>query len=94
MIFQDAIFSLIFNHVYVTTSGRFSKPLLNYVIEVMGEDSILLATGYPYEDLKQSMDFIRESTLSETTLKKICYQNALELGIPVPEKYNQDWNKE
>lgn len=62
-------------NVFFTTSGRFSKPLLNYVIEVMGEDRILLATDYPYENLQQSMDFIRDCGQPVTVIEKICAGN-------------------
>jgi len=43
---------VLLENMYVTTSGRFSKPLLEYVLKVMGEDRVMLATDYPYEDLK------------------------------------------
>lgn len=72
---------VLLENIYVTTSGRFSKPLLHYVVEVMGEDRILLATDYPYESLKQSMDFILHSNFPATLVDKICYQNAAKLGI-------------
>lgn len=72
-------------NVYVTTSGRFSKPLMDYMLAVMGEDRIMLATDYPYEDLNQSMDFIRGCGLSDTALQKICAENANRLGICVKE---------
>ena len=72
---------VILENVYVTTSGRFSKPLLEYTIKVMGEDKIMLATDYPYENLKQSMNFIRNCDLSNHLLQKICSQNANCLGI-------------
>lgn len=72
---------VISENVYVTTSGRFSQPLLEYTLKVMGEDKIMLATDYPYENLKQSMDFIRDCDLSKKTLQKICSLNANRLGI-------------
>jgi predicted TIM-barrel fold metal-dependent hydrolase len=72
---------VLLENVYVTTSGRFSKPLLEYTLKVMGEDRIMLATDYPYENLQQSMDFIRSCSLSESTLQKICSLNANHLGI-------------
>lgn len=68
-------------NVYVTTSGRFSKPLMDYTLQMMGEDKIMLATDYPYENLQQSMDFIRGCGLSDTVLEKICSGNAEKLGI-------------
>lgn len=72
---------VILENVYVTTSGRFSKPLLEYTLKVMGENKIMLATDYPYENLKQSMDFIRSCGLSKRRLQKICSLNANRLGI-------------
>lgn len=68
-------------NVYVTTSGRFSKPLLEYTLQIMGEDKVMLATDYPYENLKQSMDFIQSCGLSQNTLQKIGSLNANRLGI-------------
>ena len=72
---------VILDNVYMTTSGRFSKPLLEYVLKVMGEDKIMLATDYPYENLQQSMNFIRNCDLSSQQLQKICFENANRLGI-------------
>lgn len=72
---------VILDNVYVTTSGRFSKDTLEFVLKVMGENHVMLATDYPYEDLTQSMNFIRHCELSETVLHKICSENAKQLGI-------------
>lgn len=72
---------VILENVYVTTSGRFSKTTLEFVLKIMGDDHLMLATDYPYESLKQSMDFIRGCELSENILKKICSKNAQKLGI-------------
>jgi len=72
---------VILNNVYVTTSGRFSQDTLNYVLKVMGEDRVMLATDHPYESLSQSMTFIRNCNLSDQTLEKICSGNAIKLGI-------------
>ena len=69
------------DNVYVTTSGRFSKSLMEYTLKIMGEDRIMLATDYPYEDLNQSMNFIRGCGLSASVLEKICCGNAEKLGI-------------
>lgn len=73
---------ILLNNVYITTSGRFSKPLLEYCLQVMGEDRILLATDYPYEDLQQSVNFVR-GCLSDDILLKICCENSKKLGISV-----------
>lgn len=76
---------VISDNVYVTTSGRFSKPLLDYTLSVMGEHKVMLATDYPYENLKQSMSFIRDCNLPHPLLQKICSQNANRLGIKLRE---------
>lgn len=47
----------------------------------MGSDRVLLATDYPYENLEQSMNFIRGCDLPTETLHKICYGNSEKLGI-------------
>lgn len=72
---------VLLENVFVTTSGRFSKPALDFVLKVMGEDRVMLATDHPYEDLKQSMDFIRGCGLPDSVLQKICSKNAEKLGI-------------
>ncbi len=74
---------VILENTYVTTSGRFSKPLLEYVLQVMGEDRVMLATDYPYENLEQSMNFIRGCGLPDKTFQRICSGNAARLGIEV-----------
>jgi len=72
---------IIQENIYITTSGRFSNHLLEYALKVMGEDRIMLATDYPYENLQQSMDFIRGIGLPDKVFQKICSGNAERLGI-------------
>lgn len=72
---------VLLENTYVTTSGRFNKKVLDFVIDVMGEDRMLLATDYPYESLSQSMNFIRTSQLPENVMEKLCYGNAKNFGI-------------
>jgi predicted TIM-barrel fold metal-dependent hydrolase len=76
---------VILDNVYVTTSGRFSKPALEFTLKVMGEDRVMLATDHPYEDLKQGMNFIRGCGLPDTIIQKICSGNAEKLGIKIRE---------
>ena len=78
---------VLLQNLYVTTSGRFSKPLLEYVLKIMGEDKVLLATDYPYESLGQSMDFIRGCGLADSVFQKICSGNAGRLGIMFKERH-------
>ncbi len=63
-------------NVYVTTSGRFYQPALEYVIKAMGEEKILFATDYPMEEMSGAVSFVRDSTLPTTIITKICETNA------------------
>ena len=63
------------DNVYITTSGRFSKPLLTYALEVMGEDHVMLATDYPYEDLGECRTFIDNCGQPKSIVEKICHKN-------------------
>jgi hypothetical protein len=46
----------------------------------------MLTTDDSYENLKQSMEFIRTSDLSYMTFQKICSDNAETLGIKLRSK--------
>ncbi|MES2217308.1 MAG: amidohydrolase family protein [Pseudomonadota bacterium] len=72
---------VLMENVYITTSGRFSKPLLEYCLKVLGAEKIMLATDYPYENLQQSMDFIRGCGLEDKIFQQICSGNAKGLGM-------------
>ncbi len=63
-------------NVYVATSGRFYHPVLEYTVQAMGADSVLFASDYPYESLPKSVNFIKESKLSNDIIQKICIDNA------------------
>lgn len=69
------------NNIYITTSGRFCSETLKYVIDVMGEDRVLLATDYPYEAMPESVKFVTEANLSDDVINKICFGNAKKLGF-------------
>lgn len=68
-------------NVYITTSGRFFTPALNYAIEAMGEDRMLFASDYPMESLQESVDFVKNAGLSQTVRDKIYFENAKRLGF-------------
>jgi predicted TIM-barrel fold metal-dependent hydrolase len=42
----------------------------------MGADRIMFATDYPYESMKQHVEFIDSVPITESDRAKICYQNA------------------
>jgi hypothetical protein len=67
-------------NIYVTTSGRFYTPALDYTIKTLGEDRILFATYYPMESMEEGVEFIMESDLPLATKEKIFSGNARRLG--------------
>jgi predicted TIM-barrel fold metal-dependent hydrolase len=69
------------NNVYLTTSGNYYEPAFRCTVEAMGIDRILLGTDYPYEDMKESVQFIDELPISESDREKICFRNAERIGI-------------
>ncbi|KAK4503311.1 hypothetical protein PRZ48_006739 [Zasmidium cellare] len=40
------------NKIYITTSGHFSTPTLEYVVKYLGHDRILFSVDYPYETIE------------------------------------------
>jgi predicted TIM-barrel fold metal-dependent hydrolase len=72
---------IIQDNVYMTTSGRFSKPTLDFTLEILGEDRIMFASDYPYENLMDSVEFIEQCQYSKQRLEKIFFKNAMLLGI-------------
>lgn len=63
-------------HFYVTTSDQCWPTLLKFLIDVMGSDRIMFATDYPYESMKQHVDFIDSAPISDSDRERICHLNA------------------
>jgi predicted TIM-barrel fold metal-dependent hydrolase len=61
---------------YVTTSDQCWPTLLKFLIEAMGGERVMFATDYPYESMKQHVDFIDSADISDSDREKICYLNA------------------
>jgi 5-carboxyvanillate decarboxylase len=67
------------DNFYVTTSGMFWEPALQFVCKVLGPERVLFATDYPYEAIDEAAQFIDSARVSEEDRKKICYLNAEKL---------------
>jgi 5-carboxyvanillate decarboxylase len=67
------------NNFYVTTSGMYWQPVLQFVCSVLGTDKVLFATDYPYESSREAVRVIESLPLRDTDKKKICYLNAQRL---------------
>ena len=64
------------NNFFVTTSGMFWNPVLEFVCSVLGAEKVLFAVDYPYESSKTAVDFMDTSTISDAEKEKICHLNA------------------
>jgi 5-carboxyvanillate decarboxylase len=64
------------DHFYVTTSGMFWHPALQFVSQVLGADRILFATDYPYESGKEAVEFLLTAPIPKADLEKIAHGNA------------------
>ncbi|HJX04169.1 MAG TPA: amidohydrolase family protein [Dehalococcoidia bacterium] len=64
---------------YVTTSGMFWAPALEFVARVFGADRILFATDYPYESVEEAVTFMDNAQLSQEDKENIYHSNAQRL---------------
>lgn len=60
----------------VTTSGMDEPDVLEFCLHRLGEDNIMFAIDYPYEDSASATAFLRDSDLSEAQRAKISHGNA------------------
>lgn len=68
----------------VTTSGMDDAEALAFVLGRVGEDNVLFAVDYPYEDSNAATRFLRDAELTDSQRAKISHGNAERLfrGIP------------
>jgi 5-carboxyvanillate decarboxylase len=67
------------NNFYITTSGMFSPPALQFVNTVLGADRVLFSVDYSAESNKEAVEFIESTPMSDTDREKICHLNAEKL---------------
>jgi 2,3-dihydroxybenzoate decarboxylase len=60
----------------ITTSGMTYAPPLKLSIEVLGADRIFFAADYPYESLRDAVEFMDSAPVSEADRQKIYHANA------------------
>ncbi|HXK54080.1 MAG TPA: amidohydrolase family protein [Hyphomicrobiales bacterium] len=80
-------------NIPVTISGAYSDEPLACALAALGEDNIMFAADYPFEDPQVAGDFMRAARISESVRAKIASQNAIRLlnldldkDIPTPER--------
>ena len=64
---------------YVTTSGMFWHPVLQFASSVLGADRIMFAVDYPPESCRVAVDFIDSMPMDDSDKEKICHLNAEKL---------------
>lgn len=67
------------NNFYVTTSGMYWEPALQFVNSVLGSDRIMFAADYPYESSQEAVKFLKEAKMKTADREKIFHSNAEKL---------------
>lgn len=67
------------NHVYVTPSGIFDYPQLQFCVEVLGADRIMHSVDCPFIGNEGAVPFIQNAPISEAEKEMIAYKNAVDL---------------
>jgi 2,3-dihydroxybenzoate decarboxylase len=67
------------SNFWVTTSGNFATPSLVATMAELGTDRVMFSTDYPFEDIKQSVDWFDAAEISEADRVKVGRTNALAL---------------
>ncbi len=67
------------NNMYITPSGMFSLPQLQFAIETMGADRIMYSADYPYYPNEGARDFLENAPISQQDKEKIAHDNAEKL---------------
>jgi uncharacterized protein len=68
-------------NLWVTTSGNYLPAALVCTRDSIGMDKILLGTDFPYEDMKDCMDYLRSLPLTEDEAYALFEGNARALGF-------------
>jgi len=71
------------NNIWVTTSGNMCNEAFACARNVLGLDRILVGSDFPYEDINEMLQFVKDLPLGEADRKKLYYENAEALGIKV-----------
>ena len=69
----------------VTTSGMSSAEPLNCALAALGNDRVMFAADYPFEQSAEAGEFLDETALAETVREEIAFKNAMrEFKLPAP----------
>jgi 2,3-dihydroxybenzoate decarboxylase len=69
----------------VTTSGMSSAEPLNCALAALGNDRVMFAADYPFEQVAETGAFLDKTPLAEPVRQAIAFKNAVrEFKLPVP----------
>jgi predicted TIM-barrel fold metal-dependent hydrolase len=68
-------------NLWVTTSGNYLPAAVYCTRDSIGMDRILLGTDFPYENMKDCMDFLRDLPLTDDEAYALFEGNAADLGF-------------
>jgi uncharacterized protein len=63
-------------NIWVTPSGLFELPHLEFILKVIGPDRILWSGDYPYYTMDGTREFLEQLPVSSTDVAKISRRNA------------------
>lgn len=61
---------------YITTSGMMTQPPLDFCLAMFGDDRIMFAVDYPYEQTAEAVSFVRALPYGAETMNKLTHLNA------------------
>lgn len=65
--------------VYITPSGMFNSPHLQFILQVVGADRVMYAVDYPYLNNQGARAFLENARICQADKEKIAYGNAEKL---------------
>ncbi len=66
-------------NIHITTSGLFTRPPLQLLLEVIGIDRIMFSIDYPYSSTEQGRAFLDKLALEPDDMEKFTHVNAEKL---------------
>lgn len=73
---KRAVSEVLKSQVYITTSGLFTQPPFQLVLDTFGVDRIMFSVDYPYSPNAKGKKFLDEIKLSDDDKEKLAHGNA------------------
>jgi 2,3-dihydroxybenzoate decarboxylase len=66
-------------NIPVTISGVLSQDSLACALSALGENNVMFAADYPFEDMGEATTFLRDADIPEDARRKVASENAANL---------------